>query len=609
MFGRSSGVKMEEDKLEVNPVVIEPTISYHDALGVPHDATAQEIAKAYKRQSLRWHPDRNLNNIAIAERRFKEINDAYNALVDPETMTLKVLQKYEAQVYTGPLMEGMHKSVVTEELSVTLEELFRGCNKTIHLKRGRMVNGDIVQEKKCLVIPIMPGWTSGTRLCYPDQGDQLSGGRISDLVYEIKQVPHTVYRRSGDDIEHRHYLNPDPAKRKDIRLEMLTNGQLGKIDGPLTPYCNILSELCAVGVTMLEPHPLPKEVLSQIEGSTGPGEVDGDGLGWKPPVGKGIKLKDKEMTASRIRLPGALQAALGKQIFRSRDGIHSVSWKITKKAGDEVVVGLAPTHAHCDRRFHSDVAKGKWGIVWCSDGSVYNLGSSRCKVTIPSYEVGDVLQISVHIADGQLFMFKNKELVFRIGEKIVVSTSDKKPGDVETVEGHGMPVLRGNEIVGRGDLHVSFLEQKKVKVTTGASEAGSEQQLADWLEARHHPPAEFTLEQWKSDTSSTGMMHQARVALKQKRPFPPDGKFDEAVFMGKMQETAQGARDNVAFKAVRMLNNLTNKFPEVHKALKEIKRKEPSTPQEEPQAKRMREEPAPLPPRAPAQQTSTDDID
>ena len=57
---------------------------YYQILGVPRNATEEEIKKAYRRLAMQYHPDRNPGNEEWADEKFKEINEAYAALGDPE---------------------------------------------------------------------------------------------------------------------------------------------------------------------------------------------------------------------------------------------------------------------------------------------------------------------------------------------------------------------------------------------------------------------------------------------------------------------------------------------------------------------------------------------
>jgi curved DNA-binding protein len=56
---------------------------YYQILGVPRTASAEEIRSAYRKLAMKYHPDRNPND-KQAEERFKEINEAYQALSDPQ---------------------------------------------------------------------------------------------------------------------------------------------------------------------------------------------------------------------------------------------------------------------------------------------------------------------------------------------------------------------------------------------------------------------------------------------------------------------------------------------------------------------------------------------
>lgn len=58
---------------------------YYDILGVGKSANAQEIKTAYRKKALEWHPDRHQGtDKEEAEKKFKEINEAYQVLSDPQ---------------------------------------------------------------------------------------------------------------------------------------------------------------------------------------------------------------------------------------------------------------------------------------------------------------------------------------------------------------------------------------------------------------------------------------------------------------------------------------------------------------------------------------------
>ena len=59
----------------------------YEVLGLPHGASEEEVKKAYRNLSRKYHPDANINNpnAAQAEEKFKEVQAAYKSIMDGNT--------------------------------------------------------------------------------------------------------------------------------------------------------------------------------------------------------------------------------------------------------------------------------------------------------------------------------------------------------------------------------------------------------------------------------------------------------------------------------------------------------------------------------------------
>ncbi|NWX26271.1 DNJB8 protein, partial [Notiomystis cincta] len=63
-------------------------VDYYEVLGLQNNASQDDIKKSYHKLALKWHPDKNPRNKEEAEKKFKEIVEAYETLSDPQKRSL-----------------------------------------------------------------------------------------------------------------------------------------------------------------------------------------------------------------------------------------------------------------------------------------------------------------------------------------------------------------------------------------------------------------------------------------------------------------------------------------------------------------------------------------
>lgn len=91
---------------------------------------------------------------------------------------------------------------IEHELFVTLEEIASGATKKMKISRKVLSpdNRSIRTEDKVLTIEIKPGWKQGTKITFPREGDQSPTTIPADIVFIIKDKPHSTFRRDGSDL-------------------------------------------------------------------------------------------------------------------------------------------------------------------------------------------------------------------------------------------------------------------------------------------------------------------------------------------------------------------------------------------------------------------------
>ncbi len=229
---------------------------YYKVLGVDKKATGAQIKKAYRKLARQFHPDMNPGD-KKSEERFKQINEAYEVLSDPERRHKydQLGASYQRYQRTGGDPRGFDWSQWTSgfggqprgarvEYSGNLDDLFgggdfsdffnsvfggAGAGQDVFRRTGTRgsraysppsVRGqDYEQEVEItleeafagttrvlskdgqrLEVKIPVGARTGTKVRLAGQGTSGIGAPAGDLYLVVKVLPHEVFERDGDDL-------------------------------------------------------------------------------------------------------------------------------------------------------------------------------------------------------------------------------------------------------------------------------------------------------------------------------------------------------------------------------------------------------------------------
>ncbi|XP_077212046.1 uncharacterized protein LOC143858399 [Tasmannia lanceolata] len=90
---------------------------------------------------------------------------------------------------------------VESKLACSLEELYTGSTRKMKISRNVVdANGRLMPETEILTIDVKPGWKKGTKITFPDKGNEQVNQLPADLVFVIDEKPHDIYKRDGSDL-------------------------------------------------------------------------------------------------------------------------------------------------------------------------------------------------------------------------------------------------------------------------------------------------------------------------------------------------------------------------------------------------------------------------
>jgi len=194
-------------------------MDYYSVLGIPRNASEQDIRKAYKKQSMQHHPDRG----GDAEE-FKKVNEAYQTLKDPQRKQMYDMggdpnvnnqrggspfefhfgsgnmEDIFSQFGFGGQRRPQNKSV-NVGIDIRLEDVLHG--KDIDAEVSLPGHGP-----KVINIKIPKGIQTGQQIRYQGLGDDtIKNIPAGDLLVNINVMPHRTFVRNGDHIICEKHIN------------------------------------------------------------------------------------------------------------------------------------------------------------------------------------------------------------------------------------------------------------------------------------------------------------------------------------------------------------------------------------------------------------------
>ena len=203
---------------------------YYQTLGVPREASADDIRKAFRRLARKYHPD--VSKEPDAEARMKEVNEAYAVLSDAEKRAAydqlgrgyrpgeefrpppdwdagfefshhdfrgADYSDFFAELF-GRMGARGHGEDHYAKVLLDVEDAFLGATRQIALRVPKVdARGRVALETRTLNVKIPAGVREGQLIRLAGQG-AAGAGKPGDLLLEVHFKPHARYRVQGRDL-------------------------------------------------------------------------------------------------------------------------------------------------------------------------------------------------------------------------------------------------------------------------------------------------------------------------------------------------------------------------------------------------------------------------